>query len=54
MSDELMKAEAAFEAASKKLANGKGGQGVENNYAKAYGVLVTLGARPRLRKKYRG
>lgn len=53
MSDEAMKAEHEFELATKKLA-GKGGQGVENNYAKAYAKLVALGLRAPLRKKYRG
>lgn len=56
MSDELMKAEAAFEVASKKVSNSKAGksQGVEDTYAAAYQRLVMLGARPQLRKKYRG
>lgn len=52
MSDEIRKALDAFDAASKKLA-GKGGQGVENNYAKAYQLLVRLGVRPQIQKKYR-
>lgn len=52
MTDEIIKAEAAFEAASKKL-SGKGGQGVENNYSKAYQALVTLGVRSQIRKSYR-
>lgn len=51
MSDEIRKAEDALDAARKKLS--AQGQGVENTYAAAYQALVTLGARPQLRRKYR-
>jgi hypothetical protein len=52
LTDQERKALDAFDAASKKLA-GKGGQGVENKYAAAYKLLVSLGLRPQIRRKYR-
>jgi hypothetical protein len=56
MSDDIMKAEAAFQAAASKLGklNGKAGSGSEATYAAAYQRLVALGARPQIRGKYRG
>jgi hypothetical protein len=56
MSDEGVKAEAAFQLSASKLGkiNGKAGSGSEATYAAAYQKLVSLGLRSQIRGKYRG
>ena len=48
-------AEKALNNAVKKLATvtGKSAQGAENEYGQAYQTLTRLGARPKLKKRYR-
>lgn len=55
MSDEIVKAQQAFDLAASKLGklNGKAGPGSEAVYAAAYQRLVALGVKPQLRGKYR-
>ena len=56
MTDEQMKALAAFETARGKLGkvNGKNGSGAEATYSQAYQKLVSLGLAAQIRGKYRG
>ncbi len=55
MTDEIIKAEAAFNLAASKLGkvNGKAGNGTEVTYALAYQRLVSLGVRTQIKGKYR-
>ncbi len=55
MSDEIIKAQAAFDLAASKLGklNGKAGTGSEVAYAAAYQKLVALGVKAQIKGKYR-
>lgn len=55
--DEIRKAVNEFENSLrdvKKALGGKPGFGIEARYGQAYQRLVRLGARPQIRRKYRG
>ena len=56
-SDEILKAEAEHQTALtnvKKCIPGRAGFGIEAVYGQTYQRLVLLGARPQIRRKYRG
>ena len=55
MTDEIIKAKAAFDLAASKLGklNGKAGSGSEAAYSQAYQRLVALGVKPQIKGKYR-